>query len=853
MRQSAVEKAEPAGDAAPRQGGRAAWISLSLVLLAALAARLIELDASFWYDEVLTWRRAHMPLAGMMRLGYPLANMLAAPGLWLADAEWALRLYSVLAGVAAAAAAFALGRRWLSLGAGIAAASFIALCVSQVEYSQEARYYALLTLILALTIWVADRLAEGVRLRDAVLFVPLVLIGSLTHLFYLVYLAPVMAAVALWILLGRPVSLRKGEGVVEEPPSLKRRIAVIALLAVLTAAGLLLAGEFTERALSTYDLVQMGMEATFDASPEGDLAEAAAAESAQAHRLGLGEYAGYFHSILGGPPAWLMVVYMLVAAAGLVRLALQMPRAALVCLAFVLAPAPLFLIEAPHWYADRYFVAQALPWALLMGAGVDWIAHAAGGVLPVRAHARAAGGVLALLLLLWAIPAVQMLRGYYERHPAHDWRGVAQFIADAARPGDVLCLFEPRGKAGVMSNALDFYLERSGPRAMLFPDARVCGSIADLDAAMRSAPHSAVWTIRWEWGDAKYPASFRRQLEARLPLQRRFNGILLAGRDAPTRNLLAHGGFEDDRAGDYLRGQADFVTGSQALSGARSVRIEGDAETSSMIRLRLPDEAPITLRNASFEAWRTEQTPAGWAVSGDVRRERRGAASMLRLADGGAAWQDLGAVFAPESQIIVAFKLAGEGRAEVVLRYTHEGRAHKASAVVDAEPRPRLFKHAFEVPDGAVAALGLTVHGGAVQVDDLALTAPNPRRALNPDHPWLLSFDFRHENVLAGENPARVMRVNLGGTGPSGEALWLDLFRSRSDKESRRIVLPFWSGGLVPEGAADLTVYIGLWQCEGLLWVDNVQLERGGRPTAFVDGVRLPHDEFLAQLEGDLK
>ena len=53
----------------------------------------------------------------------------------------------------------------------------------------------------------------------------------------------------------------------------------------------------------------------------------------------------------------------------------------------------------------------------------------------------------------------------------------------------------------------------------------------------------------------------------------------------------------------------------------------------------------------------------------------------------------------------------------------------------------------------------------------------------------------------------------------------------------------------VPAGARNLTVQVGVFGGTGSVWLDNVQFEAKDHPTPFVDGVRLPHLEYLAESE----
>jgi len=126
--------------------------------LVAAALRLFHLGRqSLWIDEVMTWYNAgigtpfalgdvldnvHGPLYGLIvRLWCGVAG----------DSEWALRLPSVVAGVALVPALAALARAWLGREMQAPAAWLAACSPFLVWYSQEARSYSLMVLFVVLS------------------------------------------------------------------------------------------------------------------------------------------------------------------------------------------------------------------------------------------------------------------------------------------------------------------------------------------------------------------------------------------------------------------------------------------------------------------------------------------------------------------------------------------------------------------------------------------------------------------------------------------------------------------------------------------------------------------------------
>ena len=131
-----------------------------VILLVATGLRFYRLDAqSFWNDEGNTARLVERPVALIIKGA---AGDIHPPGYYLllhvwrtfaGESEFALRAFSALCGVltvaVAAAAGRYVGRRRVALGAAL----IVAVHPLSVYYSQEARMYALLGLVSALTLF----------------------------------------------------------------------------------------------------------------------------------------------------------------------------------------------------------------------------------------------------------------------------------------------------------------------------------------------------------------------------------------------------------------------------------------------------------------------------------------------------------------------------------------------------------------------------------------------------------------------------------------------------------------------------------------------------------------------------
>jgi len=208
---------------------------LALVLAAGAGLRFATLDGqSLWYDEAITAQLLALDLRGLLHAipdsesTPPLYYLLA--WLWthvFGTGEAGIRSLSALLGTATIAVVWALGRRLGGDRAGLAGAALVAVNPMLVWFSQEARAYALLALLGALSalLWLralehGPALGPGSRGRHGRLLAwgAVAALALATHYYALFLVAPQ----ALWLLL----RLRGG----------RERMAALALPAVAAAA-----------------------------------------------------------------------------------------------------------------------------------------------------------------------------------------------------------------------------------------------------------------------------------------------------------------------------------------------------------------------------------------------------------------------------------------------------------------------------------------------------------------------------------------------------------------------------------------------------------------------------------------
>jgi mannosyltransferase len=176
----------------------------TLTLLAAVL-RVPTLDRqSFWSDEAITALLTRMSFGEMLRVipqtestppVYYVVAWLWARG--FGDGEIGLRSLSALAGVATVPVAYVAGTALMGRRVGLAAAALVAVSPSLVWYSQEARSYALATLLCGASFAAFARVLSSRAMSPLALWSTFSVLAIWTHYFAVF----VVAAEAAWLLL----------------------------------------------------------------------------------------------------------------------------------------------------------------------------------------------------------------------------------------------------------------------------------------------------------------------------------------------------------------------------------------------------------------------------------------------------------------------------------------------------------------------------------------------------------------------------------------------------------------------------------------------------------------------------
>ncbi|MEO8725849.1 MAG: glycosyltransferase family 39 protein, partial [Acidobacteriaceae bacterium] len=182
---------------------RLSWLLLLISIALALAIRLAFLGTkSLWLDEIWSVEIARMPWHSFLwvvrnmdpntSLYYGLLHLWMSFG----ESEFSLRLLSVLFSVLTLPPLFALGTHLLGRRAGAIAALLLAVNLFDVQWSQEARTYALLVFLVTLSSLYFIKSIEGPSRKNWLLYSSFSVFAVYAHIFAVLVLFAQLASLA---------------------------------------------------------------------------------------------------------------------------------------------------------------------------------------------------------------------------------------------------------------------------------------------------------------------------------------------------------------------------------------------------------------------------------------------------------------------------------------------------------------------------------------------------------------------------------------------------------------------------------------------------------------------------------
>jgi tetratricopeptide (TPR) repeat protein len=412
------------------------FVFLGLLLLAfmlGLALRLYGLDAdSMWTDEIFTAEGAQLDLPTLLSgvasgsgrgiqlpLIYVIAHFSVAT---LGSSEFVLRLASMLVGSLSILLIYKLGRMLWSREVGLAAAFLLAFNPYHVQYSQEARHYALMAFLALMS---SIFLIKAVQRNSPALWLGFVLstvLGLYNHYFaFLLFAAQV--AFAAWLIARSWFSRRSGghrAASRPRPEGPTPRAQGLALLASTILVGVAL-------------LPWAGPLQSVFASPGGSAQVGVSAASLESSWSFWGQVLVDFSGV--GFPA--LLIWLGAFVLGCIR---SSGKANLLLGLSVSVPVVfLGLMEPEHFLAPKY-VLYLLPLYLLVTAkGLSALAELLHR--PLQSHWGERHWLppiaQALPVLLLGALSVAPLVGYY-RWEKEDWRSAEAYLHEHMAEGDIV-------------------------------------------------------------------------------------------------------------------------------------------------------------------------------------------------------------------------------------------------------------------------------------------------------------------------------------------------------------------------------------------------------------------------------
>ena len=434
-------------------------ILLAIVLLGT-AMRLYELDAdSFWADEIITARVSQLPIPTI--LGYQSELALNPPLTffathfffsWGGQSEFTARLLPALLGSLSILLIYAVGEMLWTRRDGIVAAFLLAVSAHHVQYSQEARQYALMLFLALLSVLFLLKALQKNEMRFWLGFILCTSLGLYNH-YFAILLFPAELVYGAWVIAEKWLSHRRENAHTPQvgAPSALSRPAKQALLFSLS---LVVVG-------ISYLLWVPTLQAQISQQTQSGTAGITTASLQSTMKL-LSQvpeaYAGGGGILL---LLWFAVLLLGLAACDWKRIALS--------LLWMGTPfAFLGVVGVKHSVHLRYILFTLPIYLLIAARGITSLGQLLDrfGQRTERIRAWSATPISVLCVLVLGAASALSTRTYYLREN-EDWRTTARYLADNMATGDIILVDGTRygggGDAQRVSSGLSYYLTSYRP------------------------------------------------------------------------------------------------------------------------------------------------------------------------------------------------------------------------------------------------------------------------------------------------------------------------------------------------------------------------------------------------------
>lgn len=399
----------------------AAIIGVIGITIVAAALRFIYLGReSLWYDEVIsvaltssdgpTFWHAICSSEANMAFYYGLLRLFIRPG----QSEFVIRSVSALSGVLTVPVIYALGKRIFGEREGLIAAALLTVNTFHIAYSQEARSYSLVVLLVSLSSLFFVRAIEDRSRRDWVWYVATATLSVYSHFFALLVLGSQWVSLAILPRNRVPWS---------------RFVASVAMLACLCSPLAI----YLWKHGSGGHLAWVGKPTLHTVySSFSDFAA--------------GEFCGALYVLL-----WAAGLAFIVREWHYCRSAFKIWRYAFLWIWFLLPVAVAYLLSLRlPMFVNRYLIV-CLPAFVLLGSV---------SLARIPSNWVCVGAVTIVVILL-----SRSLGPYYTFDVKEDWRGATSYVVARASPRDAILFYWPVGRLG-----FDYYVRQARPAAIVYPE-----------------------------------------------------------------------------------------------------------------------------------------------------------------------------------------------------------------------------------------------------------------------------------------------------------------------------------------------------------------------------------------------
>jgi len=457
-------------------------ITLILLIALAFALRVYRLDhQSLWYDEGISLHCASRGLKNLI-LGRYVENhpplYFIFLHLWMAlagQSEFSIRFPSLIWGVLTVPLTFKLGQRLLDRKAGLLAAFLLSISPFHVWFSQEARMYALATLLGASSVYFFIAMMGKARRSEKTYcsYILCSILGLYTHFYVALIVAFENAAFLAWWARDQLMKLKNG---LPSPLTwLLIQLCIIALFLPyipFAAARYTADATYWEGTLKWTTIVKNTL-AAFSAGR--------AVEKRTAKLAALG--------------------FSALAALGVLVLLSDRSRAwTAILLILYLAVPTLVLFAISHHrpkFAPRYLLPILPAFYLLIAAGLS---PATGGRQAGICRWLAIAGLILPLGFVSGISAHSLANYYFDdRYARPDFRAVAEYIRSHSQPGDAIILV-----GGHMQAAFGYYYNNRDLPVYPLPEGLILSTKEPLDYRdadelnLIAQGRNRLWLVLWQ-------------------------------------------------------------------------------------------------------------------------------------------------------------------------------------------------------------------------------------------------------------------------------------------------------------------------------------------------------------------